>query len=54
MKKNHTFAILAYKESQFLEECIKSVMKQRDNSEVVIMTQTPNDFISKLAKKYHL
>lgn len=50
MKKNHTFAILAYKESQYLEECIKSVMKQKDNSKVVIMTQTPNEFISKLAK----
>ena len=54
MKKNHTFAILAYKESQYLEECIKSVMKQRENSKVVLMTQTPNDFINKLAKKYHI
>ena len=54
MKKDHTFAILAYKESPYLEECIKSVMKQNKNSETLIMTQTPNNYISKIAKKYNL
>ena len=53
MKKNHTFAILAYKESPYLEECIKSVMKQNKNSETLIMTQTPNNYISEIAKKYN-
>ena len=54
MKKDHTFVILAYKESPYLEECIQSIMKQKKNSKVVIMTQTPNNFIIKLAKRYHL
>ena len=52
--KKHTFAILAYKESEYLEECIKSVMKQNKESEIIILTQTPCDFITKLAKKYKL
>ena len=50
MKKNHTFAILAYKESPYSEECIKSIMKQNKNSEILIMTQTPNDYILKWQK----
>lgn len=50
----HTFVVLAYKESEYLEECIKSVMQQSYPSEVVIATTTDNDFIRKLAKKYQL
>lgn len=54
MKYNHTFVVLAYKESQYLEECIKSVLNQTVKTNVVIATSTPNDFISKTAKKYKL
>lgn len=54
MKTIHTYVILAYKESQYLEDCIKSVLNQKYNSEVIIATSTPNDYISKLAKKYNL
>ena len=55
MKENlHTFVVLAYKESEFLEECIKSVLNQSYKSNVIIATSTPNDYISKLAKKYNL
>lgn len=50
----HTFVVLAYKESKYLEECIKSVLNQKYNSKVVIATSTPNNFIKKLAKKYNL
>lgn len=50
----HTFVVLAYKESKYLEECIKSVLNQRYNSKVIIATSTPNDFIKKQAKKYNL
>ena len=32
----HTFVVLAYKESVYLEECIKSVVNQKYNSKVVI------------------
>lgn len=50
----HTFVVLAYKESEYLEECIKSVTNQSYHSKVVIATTTDNDYIRKLAKKYKL
>lgn len=50
----HTFVVLAYKESEFLEDCLKSVTSQNYPSEVVIATTTPNSYIKKLAKKYNL
>lgn len=53
-KKILTFSILAYKESPFLETCIKSIMEQSASCEVIIATTTPNSFITKLAKKYQL
>lgn len=54
MKAIHTFVVLAYKESNDLENCIKSVLNQRYKSNVLIATATPNDHISNLAKKYKL
>lgn len=50
----HTFAISAYKESSYLEECIKSVINQEVKSNVIICTATPNEHIKKLAEKYNL
>ena len=50
----HTFVILAYKESPFLEDCIKSVLYQAKESLVQIATTTPNQHIKTLAKKYNL
>lgn len=56
MKNNmtHTFAICAYKESPFLEECIKSIKAQVVESEVLIATSTPNEYIKKLADEYKI
>lgn len=51
---DHTFAILAYKKSQHLETCIKSLINQRVKSEIVISTSTPSPFINSLADKYNL
>lgn len=53
-KSIHTYVVLAYKESSYLEECIKSVLNQKYKSNVVIATATPNPFIEKMAKKYKL
>lgn len=50
----HTFVVLAYKESSYLEDCIKSVLDQKYKSNVVIATSTPNDYIRCIAKKYNL
>ena len=52
--KNHTFVICAYKESQYLEDCIKSVLNQNVKSNIKISTSTPNEFINNLANKYNL
>jgi glycosyltransferase involved in cell wall biosynthesis len=49
--KNHTFVICAYKESQYLEECIESIKKQNVKSNVIMTTSTPNEFIEKIAQK---
>lgn len=50
----HTFVVLAYKESPFLEECINSVLNQSIKSNVVIATTTKNKYIDFIAKKYNL
>ena len=50
----HTFVVLAYKESNKLEDCIKSVLNQSLKTNVVIATSTPNKYIKDLAKKYDL
>ena len=44
--------MLAYKESPYLEECLKSVSNQEYKSKVVIATTTDNEYIRNLAKKY--
>ena len=54
MEEMHTFVVLAYKESQYLEHCIKSVLNQTIKTNVVIATSTPNKYIDSLAKKYNL
>lgn len=51
---NHTFIICAYKKSQFLEECIKSVINQNVKSKIIISTSTPNEYIEDLARKYDI
>lgn len=50
----HTFVVLAYKESKYLEECIKSVCNQKYKSKVVIATTTDNKYIRDMAAKYKL
>ena len=52
--KNHTFVICAYKESQYLEECIKSVLNQTVKSNIIMSTSTPNDYIKGMAEKYNI
>ena len=54
MSKMHTFAICAYKESVFLEDCIKSIVNQNIKTNILIATSTPNKHIESLAKKYDI
>lgn len=52
--KNHTFVVCAYKESPYLEDCIKSVLNQKVKSNVIMSTSTPNEYIKNMAKKYNI
>ena len=52
--QNHTFVICAYKESEFLEECILSLVNQTVKTNIIMATSTPNDYIKNLANKYQI
>lgn len=50
----HTFVICAYRESPYLEDCIRSLRAQTVKSRIIMVTSTPNDFIQGLAGKYQI
>lgn len=54
MKDMHSFAICAYKDSPYLEECIKSIVNQTIFTNAYVCTSTPSKYIEGLAKKYQL
>lgn len=54
MSDLHTFAICAYGESPYLEECVQSVMNQEIKTNYLIATSTPNKMIEGIAKKYNI
>jgi glycosyltransferase involved in cell wall biosynthesis len=51
---SHTFAVCAYKESEYLEECIKSLMAQTVRTNIIIATSTPNTYIKDMSEKYKI
>ena len=51
---NHTFVICAYKESEYLEECIKSIKNQEMESNIIMVTSTENDYIKNKAEKFNI
>ena len=52
--EDHTWIICAYKESPYLEDCIRSLRNQTEKSGIRIATSTPNEHILSLARKYGL
>lgn len=50
----HVFAIPAYGDSPYLERCIRSLLRQRIPSPVILCTSTPSPRLSELAQKYGL
>ncbi len=50
----HTFVICAYKESPYLEECIESLEKQTVQSQIIMITSTPNAYIKQMANKHDI
>ena len=37
---SHTFAVCAYKESEYLEECVKSLLEQTVKTNIIMATST--------------
>lgn len=53
-QRDHTFAICAYKESPYLEECIQSLIAQTVKSNIIMITSTENELIHFMADKYNI
>lgn len=51
---DHTFAICAYKDSPYLEACIKSLKRQSVSSNIILCTSTPSRYIQALADVFDL
>lgn len=49
---NHSFAVMAYKDSPYLTDCLDSLQRQTVKSEIYITTSTPSPYITETAKKY--
>lgn len=48
------FAVCAYRDSPYLEECIRSLKAQTVPSPVILCTSTPSRFLESMAEKYDL
>ena len=52
--QDHTFAVCAYGESPYLEECILSLKEQTLSTNILLATSTPNELIQSLCEKYNI
>ncbi len=50
----HAFAVCAYKESPYLEPCIRSLLDQTVKTDIFVATSTPNAFIEGICEKYDI
>ncbi len=50
--KLHTFVLCAYRESPYLEDCLRSLLCQTVKSKILISTSTPNAHIQGIAERY--
>lgn len=48
----HIFAVCAYKDSPYLEECLESLKNQLLKSKIIICTSTPSLFLSQMSVRY--
>ena len=49
---DHTFVVLAYKESEFLRPCIESLRAQKAQSQIILSTSTPSPFLEALCGEF--
>lgn len=52
--EDFTFVVCAYKECEYLEECILSLERQTIKAKIIISTSTPNDYIYSIASAHHI
>lgn len=50
----HTFAVCAYGDSPYLETCLRSLRGQTVDSDIILCTSTPSDYIMNLAEQYQV
>ena len=48
----HSFAVVAYKDSPYLPDCLDSLKDQTVKSDIYITTSTPSLYIDEIGKKY--
>lgn len=53
-KNNHTFSVLAFRESPYLQECILSLKQQTVKSDIFISTATPCESIKKISERFSI
>lgn len=51
---DHTFALVAFGESPYLEECVLSLLSQEVKTNILIATSTPNHHITRIATRYQI
>ncbi len=51
---DHTFAVMAYGESEYLEDCLQSLLHQTVCGRIILCTSTPNRHIQSLSKELGL
>lgn len=51
---SHTFAVCAYKDSPYLETCIRSLKRQSVPTNIILCTSTPSDYIRDMAGRFEL
>lgn len=51
---SHTFAVCAYQDSPFLEECLRSLKRQSEKTQVILCTSTPSKYIQGMAELFEI
>jgi hypothetical protein len=52
MSKGHSFVVLAYKDSPFLQGCMEGLAAQTVKTQIVVATSTPSPFIDAIAARF--
>jgi glycosyltransferase involved in cell wall biosynthesis len=48
----HSFAVMAYKDSPYLADCIRSLQNQTVKSNIYVTTSTPSNYIDDISKEF--